>query len=57
MFTLLGNPERKQLADQLFNDAVSFILDKVSAIENSNDHDAGMRAGTHSMKSARGYSR
>ncbi len=54
MFTLLGNPERKAVSDSLFNEAVGFFLDKISAIENSGDKDAGMRAGTHSMKSGRG---
>ena len=53
MFTLLGNPERKEMADQLFNEAVGFIVDKVANIENSGDKDAGMRAGTHSMKAGR----
>ena len=53
MFTLLGNPERKSMSDQLFNDAVGFIVDKVGSIENSGDKDAGMRGGTHSMKGGR----
>jgi len=53
MFTLLGNPERKAMSDQLFNDAVGFIVDKVGNIENSGDKDAGMRGGTHSMKGGR----
>jgi hypothetical protein len=60
MFTLLGNAERKGLADQLFNEAVGFVIDRVGGIENSGDHDAGMRAGTHSLKAGRGgggYSR
>ena len=53
MFTLLGNPERKAMADQLFNDAVGFVVDKVANIENAGDHDAGMSGGTHSMKGGR----
>jgi hypothetical protein len=57
MFTLLGNPERKSMSDQLFNDAVGFIVDKVGNIENSGDHDAGMRGDTHNMKNARGHTR
>lgn len=57
MFTLLGNPERKAMSDQLFNDAVGFIVDKVGNIENSGDKDAGMRGATHSMKNARGHTR
>ncbi len=57
MFTLLGNLDRKELADQLFNDAVGFLIDKVGNIENAGDKDAGMRGGTHSMKSARGHAR
>ncbi len=53
MFTLLGNPERKTLSDELFNDAVGFIIDKVGNIENSGDKDAGMRNATHSLKPGR----
>ncbi len=57
MLTLLGNPERKAMADALFNEAVGFLIDKVGNIENAGDHDAGMRGGTHSMKNARGHGR
>ncbi len=57
MFTLLGNAERKDLTDSLFDDSIGFMLDKVSAIENSGDKDAGMRSGTHSMKNTRGHGR
>lgn len=57
MFTLLGNPERKAMADSLFNEAVGFLIDKVANIENANDKDAGMVGGTHSMRGGRGHSR
>ena len=53
MFTLLGNPERKSMSDQLFNDAVGFIVDKVGSIENASDKDSGMRNATHSLKQGR----
>jgi hypothetical protein len=53
MFTLLGNPERKAMADALFNEAVGFLVDKVANIENAGDRDAGMRVGTHSMRQGR----
>ena len=53
MFTLLGNPERKAMADQLFNEGVGFIIDKVQAIENEADKDAGMRLGTGGFSQSR----
>ena len=57
MFTLLGNPERKAMSDAIFNESVGFLIDKVGSIENAGDKDAGMRAGTHSMKGTRGTTR
>ena len=53
MFTLMGDAERKAMADQLFNDTVGFVIDKVGNIENAGDHDAGMQNATHSMKRGR----
>ncbi len=53
MFTLLGNPERKQMSDALFNEGVGFIIAKVKSIENEADKDAGMRLSTHSLKQGR----
>ena len=53
MFTLLGNRERKELADTLFNESVGFIVDKVANIENQADKDAGMVSATHTLKHGR----
>ena len=53
MFTLIGNPERKVLTDSLFNEGVGFLIDKVGAIENEADQEAGMRNATHTMRQGR----
>ena len=49
MFALKGDEARYALTGALFQESVSAVLETIQSIENAADHDAGMRASTHSM--------
>lgn len=49
MWALKGDEARYALTGALFQDSVGSVLETIQSIENVNDHDASMRASTHSM--------
>ena len=53
MWALKGDEARYALTGTLFQESVGTILETIQSIENINDHDAGMRASTHSMTATR----
>ena len=53
MWALKGNEARYALTGALFQESLGSVLETIQSIENANDHDAGMRASTHSMTTTR----
>jgi hypothetical protein len=53
MFALKGDEARYALTGTLFQESIGAVLETIQSIENANDHDAGMRASTHSMTNVR----
>ncbi|MGH8650993.1 MAG: hypothetical protein ACREYE_01915 [Gammaproteobacteria bacterium] len=49
MWALKGDEARYTLTQTLFQESVGSVLERIQSIENRNDHDATMRADTHSM--------
>ena len=49
MWALIGDQDRYGLTENLFQNSIGFVLERIQIIEAEADHDQTMRADTHSM--------
>lgn len=55
LMTLTGDLDRRGVLLELYNQSISFVLDNLHSIENREDRDASMGAGTHLHRPSSGH--